>query len=175
MLMLLQRPGILEHLAAMVTPENGAVLLPRVLQVLGPSVPREGAALLLAGVAFVYLLVSLQPAGEGEPHVAAFMAARVRWQLRMLLAHVGLEQLVLLEAEAAAVKLAHIPVVAKGKTVLLLSQLSTKIHSKHLFSELFRADFYVSFVSSERFVSVDSFTGNKQSGSPAAVHCGTQL
>lgn len=106
-LVLLQEPGVPEHLAALVTLEHAPVLLLPVLQVLGPRLGREAAAPLLAGVASVHLLVPLQLAGEGEAHLAAFVRAPVRRQLRVLLAHVRLELLVLLELEPAAVERAR--------------------------------------------------------------------
>lgn len=107
-LMLLQEPGVPEHLAALVTTQAGTVLLLPVLHILGPGLSSEGAALLLAGVTSVHLLMSLQFAGEGEPHLASFISALVRRQLGVLLTHVGLQLLVLLELEPAAVKRAHI-------------------------------------------------------------------
>lgn len=59
LLVLLQRPGVPEHLAALVAAHTGAVLLLPVFQELGPGVSSEGAALLLAGVASVHFLMSL--------------------------------------------------------------------------------------------------------------------
>lgn len=107
-LMLLQEPGVPEHLAALVAPQGEPVLLLPVLQVLRPGLSREAAALLLAGVPPVHLLVPLQLAGEGEPHLASLVGALVRRQLGVLLAHVGLELLVLPELQPAALELANV-------------------------------------------------------------------
>lgn len=54
------------------------------------------------------LLVPLQLTGGGESHLAAIVGALVGWQLRMLLAHVGLQLLVLLELLAAALERADV-------------------------------------------------------------------
>lgn len=79
------------------------LLLP-VVQVVGPGLPSEDASLLQTRVTSVHLLVSLQFAGEGEPHVTAFVGAAVRRQLGVLLTHVGFKLLVLLELLSAAVE-----------------------------------------------------------------------
>lgn len=113
-LMLLQEPRVPEHLAALVALQDEPVLLLPVLQVLSPGLSCEAAALLLARVPSVHLLVSLQFAGEGESHLASFIGALIRGQLGVLLTHVGLELLVLLELEAAAVKLANILLLLLG-------------------------------------------------------------
>lgn len=107
-LMLLQEPGVPEHLGAAITPEEEPVLLLPVPQVVCPGLPCEAAGLLLAGISSVHLLVSLQLTWEGESHVAAFISALVRWQLSVLLTHVGLQLLVLLELEPAALKLTDV-------------------------------------------------------------------
>lgn len=108
MLMLLQEPRVPEHLVALVTLQEDPVLFLPVLQVLSPGLSREDAALLLAGVTSVHLLVALQPAGEGEPHLAAFEGALIGRQLGVLLAHVGLELLVLPELQPAALHFADV-------------------------------------------------------------------
>lgn len=89
-LMLLQEPGVPEHLGALVALQDEPVLLVPVLQVLCPGLSCEAAALLVAGVPSVHLLVSLQLAGEGESHLAAFISALVSGQLGVLITHVGL-------------------------------------------------------------------------------------
>lgn len=78
------------------------MLFPPVGQVIRPRLPGEGAARLGAGVAAVHLLVALEFTGEAEPHGAALGRAPVLGQVRVLLAHVGLQQLVLPELQAAA-------------------------------------------------------------------------
>lgn len=114
-LMLLQEPGVPEHLAALLTLEEEPVLLLPVLQVLRPGLPREAAAFLLAGVTSVHLLVSLQLAGDAEAHLAAFMRALVWRQLGVLLTHVGLQLLLLLELQLAALEPADVvPVLLPG-------------------------------------------------------------
>ncbi len=112
--MLLQEPGVPEHLAALVALQDEPVLLLPVLQVLCPGLSCEAAALLLAGVPSVHLLVSLQLAGEGESHLAAFISALVRGQLGVLITHVGLKLLVLPELEPAALIFAHILLLLLG-------------------------------------------------------------
>lgn len=107
-LVLLQEPHVFEDLAALVTPQADPVLLLPVLQELSPGLPCEAAALLFAGVSSVHLFMPLQPAGEGEPHLAAFIRALVGGQLRVLLTHVGFQLLVLLELHPAAVLLTHV-------------------------------------------------------------------
>lgn len=107
-LMLLQEPGVPEHLVALVAHQDTPVLLLPVLQVLCPGLSCEAAALVFAGVPSMHLLVALQLAGDGEPHLAVLIGARVRGQLRVLLAHVGLELLVLLELEPAVLELAGV-------------------------------------------------------------------
>lgn len=82
-------------------------LLP-VIQVVGPGPPGEAAALLRARVTSVDLLVPLQFAREGEPHVTPFVGALVRRQLGVLLTHVRSELLVLLELKSTAVEPAHV-------------------------------------------------------------------
>lgn len=106
--MLLQEPRVPEHLAALVTLQDDPVLLLPVLEVLSPRFSCEGAALLLAGVTSVHLLMSLQLAGEGESHLAAFISALIRRQLGVLLTHVRLELFVFPELEPAALKLTNI-------------------------------------------------------------------
>lgn len=83
---------------------NIPVLLFPVLQVLGPGLAGVGTALFRARVPPVDLLVSLQLAGEGEPPLTAVVGALVRWQLGVLLAHVGLQLIVLLKLESAAIE-----------------------------------------------------------------------
>lgn len=106
--MLLQEPGVPEHLATLLAPQVASVLLLPVLHILSPGLSSEGAALLLAGITSVHLLMSLQFAGEGEPHLAAFISALVRGKLGVLLTHVGLELLVLLELKPTAVNFTHV-------------------------------------------------------------------
>lgn len=77
-LMLLQEPGVLELLVALLTLQCGPVLLLPVLQILRPRLPCEAAALLLAGVTLMHLLMSLQLTGHSEPHLTAFMSALIR-------------------------------------------------------------------------------------------------
>lgn len=99
--MLLQEPGVPEHLAAVLTPQGKPVLLLSVLLQLCPGVASESAALLWTGIPFVHFLVSLQFTGEAESHLTAFVGAPVWRQLSVLLTHVGLQLLVFLEREAA--------------------------------------------------------------------------
>lgn len=113
-LVLLQEPGVPEHLAALVTLQDEPVLLLPVLQILCPGLPSEAAALLLAGVTSVHLLVSLQFAGEGESHLAGLIGALVGGQLGVLLTHVGLELLVLPELQAAALMFTHVLLLLLG-------------------------------------------------------------
>ena len=113
-LMLLQEPGVPEHLAALVTLQDEPVLLLPVLQILGPGLPSEAAALLLAGVSSVHLLMTLQFAGEGESHLAPVIGALVGGQLGVLLTHVGLELLVLPELQAAALVFARVLLLLLG-------------------------------------------------------------
>lgn len=82
--------------------------LPPVGQVICPRFPGEGAARLGAGVAAVHLLVPLEFTRETEPHDAALDRTLVLRQVRVLLAHVGLQQLVLLELQAAALVRAEV-------------------------------------------------------------------
>lgn len=56
----------------------------------------------------MHLLVSLQLTGVGKSHLAALVAALIRGLLRVLLTHVGLQQLVLLELQAAVLELADV-------------------------------------------------------------------
>lgn len=89
-LMLLQEPRVPKLLAALVAPYSAPVLFLPVLLVLSPGFSGEVTAFAIAGIPSVHLLMSLQLAGEGEPHLTSFMSAPVLWQLRMLLAHMGL-------------------------------------------------------------------------------------
>lgn len=107
-LMLLQKPGVPEHSATLLTLQGDSMLLLPVLHVLSPGLPCEITALLFAGVPSMHLLVTLQFAGEAESHLAAFISALIRGQLSVLLTHVRFEQFVLLELEAAALKLADV-------------------------------------------------------------------
>lgn len=107
-LVLVQEPGVPELLAALITPDNTPVVLLPVLQELRPGPPREGATFLLARVPPVHLLVSLQLAGEGESHLAAFKGALVRRLLSVLLTHVRVQLFVLPEFKSAAVVLADV-------------------------------------------------------------------
>lgn len=83
------------------------LLLP-VIQVVGPGLPGEAAALLRARVASVDLLVPLQFARKGEAHFTPFVGALVGRQLGVLLTHVGFQLLVLLELESTAVEPAQV-------------------------------------------------------------------
>lgn len=108
--MLLQEPGVSEHLVALIAPQARSVLLP-VLHTLRPGLGGEGATLLLARITSVHLLMSLQLAGEGEPHLATLISALVRGQLGVLLTHMRLQLLVLLKLKTTTVNFTHIHLV----------------------------------------------------------------
>lgn len=107
-LVLMQEPGVLECLVALVTAHSGLVLLLPVLQEVCPGFRGEAAAFLLTRVTTVHLLVSLQLAGEGEAHLATLVSAPITRQLCVLLALVRLQLFVFPELQATAFKLTHV-------------------------------------------------------------------
>lgn len=101
-LMLLQVPAVRESLGAVTAAELGPMPLSPVGQILGPRLPTEVAALLGAGISSVHFLMAFELTGHAEAHVAAAVRTPVLRGVGVELAHVGLQQLLLLELLAAA-------------------------------------------------------------------------